>query len=248
MPATFDVVNLGTGALQLAPFFALYAILTAWLGDRSGRAAWVLSARNALYAVCGLLVLASLALLYAFLTKDYSVFYVYQNTRDSQSLLYTWTAFWGGNAGSLLFWAVGLSIFASIAVTANWRSHYRLMPYVIVVLMIIALFFLLLMLFVSNPFRRLAFYPPDGLGLNPLLQDPGMAFHPPLLLLGYMSMSIPYAFGMAALLSGRLDASWIRATRSWTLAVWGCSLGPGGPTGCWAGVATGDGTRWRMWR
>ena len=221
MSTTFDVVNLGAGALQLAPIFALYAILTAWLGDRSGRPAWVLSARNALYAVCGLLIVASLALLYAFLVKDYSVFYVYQNTRDSQSLLYTWTAFWGGNAGSLLFWAVGLSIFASIAVTTNWRSQYRLMPYVIVVLMIIALFFLFLMLFVSNPFRRLDFYPPDGLGLNPLLQDPGMAFHPPLLLLGYMSMSIPYAFAMAALLSGRLDASWIRATRSWTLAAWG---------------------------
>ncbi len=226
MPATFDLVNVGAGALRLAPIFALYAIVVGPLGDRLHRPAWILSARNALYAVCGLLLVASGALLYAFLTKDYSVFYVFQNTRESQSLLYTWTAFWGGNAGSLLFWATGLSIFASIAVTTNWRSQYRLMPYVIAVLMAIALFFLFLMVFVSDPFQRLDFVPPDGRGLNPLLQDPGMAIHPPLLLSGYMSMSIPYAFAMAALLSGRLDASWIRATRRWTLTAWGVlSLG-----------------------
>ncbi len=222
----FDVVSLGAAAIRLAVVFAVYTILASVLGDRLKRPAWIASARNALYAVCGLVILASIALTYAFLTKDYSVFYVFQNTRDSQSLLYTWTAFWGGNAGSLLFWATGLLIFSSIAVTTNWRSQYRLMPYVMTVLMIIALFFLLLMVFVSDPFRRLDFVPPDGRGLNPLLQDPGMAIHPPLLLLGYMSMSIPYAFAMAALLSGRLDASWIRATRRWTLTAWGVlSLG-----------------------
>ena len=217
----FDFVSLGRGALQLAPVLALYAIVVGPLGDRFKRPDWILSARNALYAVTGLLLLASLALVYAFLTKDYSVFYVYQNMRNSQSLLYTWTAFWGGNAGSLLFWATSLGILSAIAVTAHWRTQYRLMPYVISVLMFIALFFLLLLVFVASPFKRLDFIPPDGLGLNPLLRDPGMAIHPPLLLGGYMSMSIPYAFAMAALLTGQLDASWIRATRRWTLTAWG---------------------------
>ena len=222
----FDVVSIGQGVLPLAAIFATYTIIVAVLGDRMKRPGWIASARNGLYVVCGLLALASAALLYALITKDYSVFYVYQNTRNSQSLLYTWTAFWGGNAGSLLFWAAGLGVFSAIAVTTNWRSQYRLMPYVMAVLMGIGLFFILLMIFVAQPFRRLTFIPPDGQGLNPLLQDPGMAFHPPMLLLGYMSMSIPFAFAMAALLSGRLDTSWIRATRRWTLAAWGVlSLG-----------------------
>ncbi len=217
----FDFVTLGSAALQLTLALAAYAIVMGPLGDRLQRPDWIASARNALYAVTGLLLLASLALVYAFLTKDYSVFYVYQNMRNSQSLLYTWTAFWGGNAGSLLFWATSMGILSTIAVTTNWRTQYRLMPYVISILMTITLFFLLLLVFVASPFRRLDFMPPDGLGLNPLLRDPGMAIHPPLLLGGYMSMSIPYAFAMAALLTGRLDASWIRATRRWTLTAWG---------------------------
>ncbi|OUC06159.1 cytochrome C biogenesis protein, partial [Litorilinea aerophila] len=224
------MVNVGAGALQLAPVFAVYAIVVAILGDRApgapGRPGWLLSARHAVHVVTGLLLVASGALVYAFLTRDYSVFYVFQNTRNSQSLLYTWTAFWGGNAGSLLFWATGLGIFTSIALTLHWRSQYRLMPMVMAVLMVIALFFLLLLNFVASPFKRLDFIPLDGRGLNPLLQDPGMAIHPPLLLTGYMSMSIPYAFAMAALLSGQLDAGWLRATRRWTLAAWGIlSLG-----------------------
>ncbi|MCB0080337.1 MAG: heme lyase CcmF/NrfE family subunit [Caldilineaceae bacterium] len=222
----FDFVSLGSAALKLAIVLALYAVVIGPLGDRWKRPDWIMSARNALYVVTGLLLLASLALVYAFLTKDYSVFYVYQNMRNSQSLLYTWTAFWGGNAGSLLFWATSSGILATIAVTVNWRSQYRLMPYVISVLMTITLFFVLLLVFVADPFQRLDFTPPDGLGLNPLLRDPGMAIHPPLLLGGYMSMSIPYAFAMAALLTGRLDAGWIRATRRWTLTAWGVlSLG-----------------------
>lgn len=230
MPLSLDMVNVGAGALQLAPVFAIYAIVVAILGDRAlgapGRPGWLLSARHAVHVVTGLLLVASGALVYAFLTRDYSVFYVFQNTRNSQSLLYTWTAFWGGNAGSLLFWATGLGIFTSIALTLHWRSQYRLMPMVMAVLMVIALFFLLLLNFVASPFKRLDFIPLDGRGLNPLLQDPGMAIHPPLLLTGYMSMSIPYAFAMAALLSGQLDAGWLRATRRWTLAAWGIlSLG-----------------------
>ncbi|MCB0114607.1 MAG: heme lyase CcmF/NrfE family subunit [Caldilineaceae bacterium] len=226
MSFTLDIVNVGVGALYIAPVFALFAMIAAILSDRMRRPVWLRSARNATHVVTGLLLIASAALLYALLTKDYSVFYVFQNTRDSQSLLYTWTAFWGGNAGSLLFWAAGLGIFASVAITTNWRSQHRLMPGVIAVLMAVALFFLLLMVFVSHPFERLDFTPPNGRGLNPLLQDPGMAFHPPMLLLGYMSMSIPFAFAMAALLSGRLDASWLRATRRWALAAWGIlSLG-----------------------
>ena len=218
---SLDIVYIGAGALQIAPVFAIYAIGVAIWSDRQRRPGWLLSARNAAHAVTALLLVASAALVYAFVTKDYSVFYVFQNTRESQSLLYTWTAFWGGNAGSLLFWATGLGLFSSIAITTNWRGQYRLMPGVIAVLMTVALFFLLLLLFVASPFTRLDFTPLDGRGLDPLLQDPGMAIHPPLLLLGYMSMTIPYAFAMAALFSGRLDASWLRATRRWTLAAWG---------------------------
>ncbi len=218
---SLDIVYIGAGALQIAPVFAIYAIGVAIWSDSQRQPGWLLSARNAAHAVTALLLVASAALVYAFVTKDYSVFYVFQNTRESQSLLYTWTAFWGGNSGSLLFWATGLGLFSSIAITTNWRGQYRLMPGVIAVLMTVALFFLLLLLFVASPFTRLDFTPLDGRGLNPLLQDPGMAIHPPLLLLGYMSMTVPYAFAMAALFSGRLDASWLRATRRWTLAAWG---------------------------
>ena len=125
--SVFDFVTIGQYALPLAAIVAAYTIIAGVLGDRLKRPGWIASARNALYVVCGLLILSFAALIFALVTKDYSVFYVYQNTRNSQSLLYTWTASWGGNSGTLLFWAAGLSIFSTVAVITNWRRQYLLM-------------------------------------------------------------------------------------------------------------------------
>jgi cytochrome c-type biogenesis protein CcmF len=133
---------------------------------------------------------------------------------------YTLAAFYGGQEGSLLYWTMMLAIFSSIAVLLHRRAPSELMPYVVAVLMALDGFFLVVLNFVSTPFARTRLIPEDGAGLNPILQDPGMLLHPPMLLMGYMSFAIPFAFAVAAMISGRLDSVWLRAIRRWTLAAW----------------------------
>ncbi|HEU4759706.1 MAG TPA: cytochrome c biogenesis protein CcsA, partial [Dehalococcoidia bacterium] len=177
------------------------------------------SARNAVYAVFLLLTVASGLLLYQFLTRDFGNAYVASYSSRDLGFWYTVSAFWAGQAGSLLFWAWLLAGFGTIVV---WRqAGYReLMPYVIAAVMGVSVFFTLLLAVVSSPFARLAFAPPDGQGLNPLLQNPGMFGHPPTQYLGYVGFTIPFAFAIAAMATKRLDDEWIRATRRWTLAAW----------------------------
>jgi cytochrome c-type biogenesis protein CcmF len=133
---------------------------------------------------------------------------------------YTISAFYGGQEGSLLYWALMLALFSAIAVLTARRAPAYLMPYVVATLMTIETFFLVLLTFVASPFTRGVLVPRDGQGLNPLLLDPGMLVHPPMLLMGYMSFSLPFAFAMAAMISGRLDTGWLRAIRRWMLAAW----------------------------
>src|SRR5712692_3217682 len=230
-------------ALLLAFPVAAYALAASLLGARRGLPELLASARNGLAVVAALLTLAALALFHALLTHDFALRYVYDHSSRAMPELARLTSFWGGQQGSLLLWAWGLSLLSLVVVLrteglAAWRgaaagaspragSLVPLVPYVIAVLLGVELFFLLILGFVASPFERLPIVPQDGRGLNPLLMDPGMRIHPPLLLTGYMSFTVPFAFAIAALASGRLGRDWLGAVRGWMLLSWtiqGCGL------------------------
>lgn len=215
------MAEIGYITLLLALGAAVYAIVAAVIGARRRYPELVLSARHAVVAVAGLVTLAVGVLEYAFLKNDFTLEYVASNSSRAQPLFYKVTALWGGQEGSLLFWTWILSIFSIGVVLRKWRQNRELMPYVIAILMGVATFFLALITVIVNPFARLGFMPVDGNGLNPLLRHPGMTFHPPMLYLGFVGMSVPFAFAMAALLSRRTNDAWIRTTRRWTLTAWG---------------------------
>jgi cytochrome c-type biogenesis protein CcmF len=212
--------DLGMIALMLALLFALYAGVSAVLGARLKRPVLVASARRAVLVVAGFFLTAALALILSFTTHDFGASYVAEHSSLAMPWYYTAAAFYGGQEGSLLYWALMLSLFSALVVLLHRRASVELMPYVIATLMVIETFFLIVLNFVSTPFARTTIVPQDGLGLNPLLQDPGMLIHPPMLLMGYMSFSVPFAFAVAAMISGRLDAGWLRAIRRWMLASW----------------------------
>ncbi len=202
------------GALVLAVFAAVASLAGAW----SRRIDLQESGQRALLGACALVVAASAALVVAFQTHDYSLRYVAENASRAMSPIDLLTSFWGGQAGSLLFWALGLSITSSLFV---WRTRPRypeLLPHATATLSILLLFFLALLALVASPFERLPSPLVDGRGLNPILLDTGMRIHPPLLLSGYMSFSIPFALGVAALATGRLGNEWLRAIRPWVMA------------------------------
>ncbi|HEU5298202.1 MAG TPA: heme lyase CcmF/NrfE family subunit [bacterium] len=211
--------EVGTLAIGMAFLVSLYGVAAPLLGTGLRRPELVRSGRNAVYANALLLGAASAALTYALLTRDFGNAYVASYSSRDLSFWYTLSSFWAGQAGSLLFWAVMLAGFSALVV---WRHGglRDLQPYVIAVLMGTSAFFTMLLTFVSSPFQRLPFPPADGSGLNPLLQNPGMFFHPPTQYLGYVGFTIPFAFALAALAARRLDDEWIRATRRWTLLSW----------------------------
>jgi len=211
--------ELGNLSIALAALVSAYGLVAALLGAGLRRADLQHSARNAVYAVFLLLSVASGILLYQALTRDFGNAYVASYSSRDLGFWYTVSVWWAGQAGSLLFWAWLLAGFGAVVV---WRqAGYReLMPYIIATVMGVSVFFTLLLAVVSSPFARLAFAPPDGQGLNPLLQNPGMFFHPPTQYLGYVGFTIPFAFAIAAMATKRLDDEWIRATRRWTLASW----------------------------
>jgi cytochrome c-type biogenesis protein CcmF len=193
-----------------------------------------------------LLSIASAGLTYAFVTRDFNVEYVASYSSRDLPMFYTISAFWGGQKGSLLLWAWVLGLFATIVVLQNRRKNRELMPYVIGVIAVVLIFFEFILVFMSQPFERLSFFPPDGKGLNPLLQNPGMVFHPTTLYLGYVGFTIPFAFAIAALLTGKLGDHWIRTTRRWTIFSW-FFLTWGNLFGAqWAYVELGWGGFW-MW-
>jgi cytochrome c-type biogenesis protein CcmF len=193
-----------------------------------------------------LLSIASAGLTYAFVTRDFNVEYVAAYSSRDLPIFYTISAFWGGQKGSLLFWAWILGLFASIVVLQNRRKNRELMPYVVGIIAVVLLFFEFILVFMSQPFERLGFIPPDGQGLNPLLQNPGMVFHPTTLYLGYVGFTIPFAFAIAALITGKLGDHWIRTTRRWTIFSW-FFLTWGNLFGAqWAYVELGWGGFW-MW-
>src|SRR5215813_2559812 len=214
------MTHLGTLALYLAFVLALYAIASSLWGALRRRGVWVESGTHAAYAVFGCVVVAVAALLQALVTRDFNVEYVAAYSSSTLPLRYTVAALWGGQKGSLLFWTFILTLFSTIVQVQNRAKNRELMPYVTATLMIIALFFLGLLCFITPPFERLAFTPREGSDLNPLLQNYWMTIHPPALYLGYVSASIPFAFAMAALATGKLGDVWIRTTRRWALTSW----------------------------
>nr|HET6903235.1 cytochrome c biogenesis protein CcsA [Ktedonobacteraceae bacterium] len=198
--------DLGYIALVLALGFAIFTGSIAVIGAIRQKPLLISSARRGVLAVAFFLVLASASLIASFLVHDFGVSYVAQHSNLAMPWYYTTSAFYGGQEGSLLYWALMLGVFSAIfAVTAR-RAPTVMVPYVIATLMGIQIFLSLMLCTVSNPFVRLPVAPPDGNGLNPLLMDPGMLVHPPMLLMGYMSFSLPFAFAVAAMVTGKLDS------------------------------------------
>ncbi len=235
---------LGRAALLLALVAALYALVMA-LGSRRGRRrAWQESAERGVYAVFGLTTLAIVTMWAALLSDAFELRNVAEYTSSTLGAQYKLTALWASQAGSLLLWAWIFSAFSSLAVYTNRNRNRELMPVVVAVLMVVAMFFLGLLSFVTSPFETLGAAPAEGRGLNPLLQNFYMQIHPPLLYLGYVGLSIPFAFAIAALVTRKLDTGWIGSIRRWTIFSW-LFLGIGILLGAkWAYETLGWGGYW----
>ena len=214
------MTQIGEVALWVAFILALWGAVMGFAGGRRGRGDWVLSAERSVYAVLGLIAVASTAIIAAFVGNEYGYKYVAGYSNRELSLFYKITGLWAGQTGSLVFWALLLALFSSIAVFQNRRRNREFMPYVSGTLLLVLAFFLGVVLFASNPFQLMDFTPADGRGLNPQLQNYWMTIHPPTLYLGFTAFTIPFAFAVSALLSGRLDTRWITTTRRWTLLAW----------------------------
>ncbi len=238
------MADVGYIALLLALVTAIYSALAMVFGARGKHQALIESGRNGILAACGLVSVSVAALLYALVTHDFSIAYVASYTSSDLSLPYLLSALWGGNDGSLLFWGWLLSLFAAVVVLQRRDVGKALLPYASSIIMITQAFFIVLLISVSNPFQKLAVVPSEGMGLNPMLENPGMIIHPPTLLAGYVAFTIPFAFAIAALLTRRLGDEWIIAIRRWTLAAW-LLLGVGNILGAWwAYVELGWGGYW----
>lgn len=236
--------TLGSFSLLLAFILSVYAVLAFLLGVKVKSSKWIESGQNTVFAITGLLTLAVLVLIYAFIVHNFQIQYVAEHSSKSLPIIYRLSAFWAGQEGSLLLWGWLLAVFASLVLFQNRRRNRELVPYVLAIMMGISLFFLALLVFVDRPFQELAFFPADGRGLNPLLQNPGMILHPPTTYLGYVGFTVPFAFAIAALLTGRLGDIWIKSTRRWTLFSW-FFLGIGNLLGAqWAYVELGWGGYW----
>ncbi len=214
------IPELGHFALIIALMMALVQAVVPMVGAQRRITSWVALARPVARAQFLFTLLAYIALTYAFLTHDFTIKYVATNSNSQLPVLYLISGVWGAHEGSLLLWALILS-FWTLAVTYFSKSVPEVMvARVISVLGIVTVGFLLFMLMTSNPFDRLVPSPADGRDLNPLLQDVGLAIHPPMLYMGYVGFAVPFAFAIAAMLGGQLDAAWARWSRPWTNVAW----------------------------
>lgn len=233
------IANFGYGVFVITFLVTLFGIAAAVIGIRANSLKWVESARSAMLLTFPLILLGSGCIIYLLVSGSYDVQYVYNVTSSSMPGYLKVTALWGGQAGSLVFWSLLLSGFASAVTLRNWTRDREFLPWVIVVSLATLAFFLIMTLLYENPFVRFwqtaggeqisamfqpagatAIVPSDGRGLNPLLRHPGMIIHPPMLYLGFVSFVIPFAFAIASLATGRSDDRWIRITRRWALVAW----------------------------
>jgi cytochrome c-type biogenesis protein CcmF len=212
--------EIGAGAVIVALLLALYGSVAAGVGARTGRTSLVLSAQHAALGVFLLVTAALVLLVYAFLTFDFSIRYVAMNTNLGTPFYYRITAVWGALEGSIVLWAWLLALYTLIVVVRHRQNARELYPWVLAVMLGSLAFFLLVMAGPAPVFQRVSPIPPDGRGLNPLLEDTGMITHPVCLYLGFTGFTVPFAFAMAALATGRVGDTWITLTRRWTMVAW----------------------------
>ncbi len=214
------IATLGSFTLFLGLLTVVYGIAASLLGARGNREDWLASARNAILAHFGLLTVAMFLLEYALITSDFSIRYVANTSTRGSLTRYKIAGLWGSLEGSILLWAWIQALLNALVTTRYADQHRRLMPYVQAVLLGISTFFQILMTFGVNPFARIFPVPGDGRGLNPLLEVTDMLIHPLLLYTGYVGFSVPFAFAMAALITGRVSEEWLGITRRWTVIAW----------------------------
>jgi len=226
------MADLGFIALLLGLAASIFSAIGFFLGARRGYVRLSASARKGVLVACGLVSLAAYALYYALLSHDFQIEYVASHTSRDMSLIYNLSAFWAGNAGSLLFWAWILSLVAAVVVIRKRGGEEKLLAYASAVVIGTLAFFLVLLIVVANPFEKLPQAPPDGMGLSPMLENPGMILHPPLLLGGYVAFTVPFALAVAALITKSRDGDWLSGARMWALLAW-LLLGVGNIVGAW---------------
>ncbi len=214
------IPEFGHYALVLALCIAVIQGVLPLLGAHQGRREWLMLARPAAQTVFLLLLIAFICLAWSFYVNDFSVLYVAEHSNSQLPIVYRLGAVWGGHEGSLLLWIFLLSTWTILVAQLSKALDEFMVARVIGVLGLVSSGLLLFVLTTSNPFTRLLPAAPDGRSLNPLLQDPGLVFHPPMLYMGYVGFSVAFAFAIASLLSGRLDAAWARWSRPWTTAAW----------------------------
>jgi cytochrome c-type biogenesis protein CcmF len=215
------MASLGYFILLLTFVVCSYAAGASVAGARRGSRKLVESGIGAFHLVTALMTMASVLIVQAFVTNDFTIKYVSRYSDSVQPLFFKITSYWGGLDGSIMFWVFLLACFGSLAVHVNRDRYRELIPYVVAVIAGVQMFFLFLMIVHNNPFDTFVTQvPPDGEGLNPLLQNVYMVIHPPSLYIGFVGMTIPFAFGMAALITGHLDDAWLRAVRRWTMFAW----------------------------
>ncbi|MCF7822922.1 MAG: heme lyase CcmF/NrfE family subunit [Candidatus Marinimicrobia bacterium] len=247
------MADLGNILLYFLFPLSVFTALTSLASGMTKRQGLLVAARRGAYGIFGVTTLSVLALIYLLVTSDFSIEYVASNTNRALPLFYKIVALWAGHNGSLLLWTWIITIFTAIVAFQNRRKNNDLMPYVLFVMAGTTVFFSILNVFIANPFDTLyqdlgnrlqEFAVPDGRGLNPLLQHPAMIIHPPILFIGYVGSVVPFAFAIAALITGKLGAGWIHTTRRWALTTWGF-LGIGIILGGkWAYVELGWGGYW----
>src|SRR3954462_5805570 len=237
--------TVGSYLLLTAFIVCAYATAASVAGARRRSRRLIDSGVGAFYLVAAVMSAASAVIVYSFVVGDFSIKYVAHYSDSVQPLFFRLTSYWGGLDGSIMFWVFMLSLFGSAAVYVNRERHRELIPYVVATISTVEMFFLFLMVIHNNPFTTfLTQTPADGEGLNPLLQNFYMVIHPPTMYLGFVGLTIPYAFGMSALMTGYLDTSWRRAVRRWTMFAWlflsfGLMLGM-----IWAYEELGGGGSW----
>jgi cytochrome c-type biogenesis protein CcmF len=213
------VAAIGSWALALSLVVSLYGAIAALVGARQKSRPFVESAERAVAVVAVLATAASALLLYLLVNHDFQVQYVHQYTSTHLPLIYRISAFWAGEAGSLLLW-FWLQAIITLAVVRLRGRHGQSGPYLLATMAASVAFFALLLIGTANPFATYASRPAEGIGMLPLLENPGMVIHPPVLFLGYAGYTVPFAFALAALLSGELDSQWVKAMRRWSLFAW----------------------------
>ncbi|MDH3335922.1 MAG: cytochrome c biogenesis protein CcsA, partial [Rhodospirillaceae bacterium] len=214
------VIEAGHFALILALMVALFQSVVPMVGAYRNDKVWMSFAIPSAIVQVILVSISFAALTYSYVVSDFSVLNVVSNSHSDKPMLYKVSGVWGNHEGSMLLWVYILAIYGAAVALFGRNLPPTLKARVVSIQALIALGFYLFILFTSNPFERIFPPPADGQGLNPLLQDPGLAFHPPFLYLGYVGFSIAFSFAIAALIEGRVDAAWARWVRPWTLAAW----------------------------